>query len=299
MALTSLSGPLVVGFGSGANDANPEKAPSMFAYGVGILDQRFGYLPGAGENSLTPGWYGAGSIAVLNQVPSAISAVNIAASQTPVAATALTLVAASGGGITVAQTIITASNTSVSGLLVIDGAAGTLAGSGTISPPQVTWYDPTKNIARNVRITSVGNDSTATFVVRGYDIYGFPMSETITGGNAGVASGKKAFKWIASITPAGTLSGSAVTVGTGDVYGLPLLATEWAFVDAYWGTPPVLLTANTGFTAADTTSPATSTTGDPRGTYAVQSASDGTKKLQVFVTPEPNALTSLTGVTPA
>src|SRR6185312_3690541 len=151
----------------------------------------------------------------------------------------------------------------------------------------ISMYDPTAAIARNVRITSGGNDSGITFLVAGYDLYGYPQTEQITGANIGVASGKKAFKFITSITPSAAVASTA-SAGTGDVYGLPLLSSFWGDVDVVWNN--ACITANTGYTAADTTSPATATTGDVRGTYAVQSASDGTKRLMVYVNPSINNL---------
>jgi len=104
------------------------------------------------------------------------------------------------------------------------------------------------------------------------------MTETITGASGGVASGKKAFKWVTSVTHTGSVA-STVTIGTGDVYGFPLRADSFGYTYIIWNGTSI--TANTGFTAAVTTNPATSTTGDVRGTYAVQSASDGTKRLEI------------------
>jgi hypothetical protein len=96
-----------------------------------------------------------------------------------------------------------------------------------------------------------------------------------------VASGKKAFKYISGVTHTGSVA-TTLTIGTGDVYGLGLRALDFFYTDIYWAS--AFISANTGFTAADVTSPATKTTGDVRGTYAVQTASDGTKKLQIAVT---------------
>lgn len=290
MSKTAFSGPLIVYgqppiVGGMMSDYNTNLGPSVFWGGTSFLDIRRGYFPGR------PGpvfaFANTGLYNVLDQAPSTISAVNIAAAQVPVAGTALTLVSSTAAGITVGQSVLNpASGQTVSGLLAIDGVPGTVVynqGNTTAAQASMTpqMYDPTKAIARNIRITSVGNDSSATATVRGYDVYGYPMSETITLANAGIASGKKAFKFIASITPAGTLSGSNVSVGTGDVYGFPILCNNFFYPKIFWN--GALITASTGFVVADTTSPATATTGDVRGTYAVQSASDGTKKLQVSI----------------
>lgn len=285
---TAFKGPLIV-YGKrpplGNSNENPYLAPSLVYGGVGLYDPRGGYnVTKAGALGLF-----AGDGASLNQVPATLAANNIAASQTPTANVALTLVSSTAAGITVlaAATVVWPSgNTIPSGALAIDGAPGLVsfgsnAEAGSFSP--VTFYDPTKSIARAVRVHSVGADTSATFKVVGFDIYGFPMTETITGASGADANGKKAFKFITSVTPAGTLSGSAVTVGTQDVFGFPLLSSFFHDVLIYWNSASI--TANTGYLAADTTSPATSTTGDVRGTYAVQSASDGTKRLAMYVNP--------------
>lgn len=280
MASTAHSGPMIVHGKAPSSDTNPYRSPSPFDMGVAILDprSRFTYDPGSARQ--TRAFFAGSVVQTLNVVPSTLAANNIAASQTPVAGTALTLVSSTGAGVTVGVAITNSSTgAAVTGLLALDGAASaaTTANSATVG-----LWNPTTMLARNVRITSAGNDSAATFAVVGYDVYGFPMTETITGANAGVASGAKAFKYIASITPAGTLSGSAVTVGTGDVLGLPLRADYFGDVQIVYNN--AVVTASTGFTAAVTTSPATSTTGDVRGTYALQTASNGTRRIQLFQT---------------
>lgn len=295
---TAFSGPLIVygdrpppGTGvTGSN--NPDKAPSVFWGGTALIDPRGSY------NNTRSGIMGfaggTGDIVVLDAVPSTLSAAvtTMAAAQVPVAGTPLTLVTTSGSGITVqaAATVFwPAGNTIPAGALIIDTAPATLgfgrAGQGDSSQNVVKLYDPTTLLARNVRIKSAGNDSAATFTVAGYDIYGYPMSEAITGVNTSTASGKKAFKFVTSITPSGTLSGSNVSAAPGDVYGLPLQNQGWPFISIFWGAPPATnVSATTGWLAAVTTSPATTTTGDVRGTYAVQSASDGTSRLSVLIT---------------
>lgn len=287
--LTHFAGPFVIsGTDGSGTESNPTPGPSLFRHGVGLFDPRFNPNYGGDISAKNYGWFGNTRIPVLNAVPSAITTANYAALQVPVAGTPLTLVSVTGAGITAGVSIANAlTGNLVTGLLAVDGAMGTL---NLGDYPAISMYDPAKALARNVRITSAADDTLATFLVSGYDIYGFPMSELITGVNNAAASGKKAFKYVASVTPAGTLSGSNVSVGTGDVYGFPLRVDFWGNVEIFWNS--ALITATTGFVAAVTTDPATTTTGDTRGTYAVQSASDATKRLQVFVTPMPATLSN-------
>lgn len=281
MTITAYTGPVltIASTGVPANQ-NPEHGPSAFMYAAGLLDPRapFTYYPGQDFGAPTYAFMGAGYM-VVDQAPSTISAVNIAASQSP-GAGAITLVSSSAAGITVGQSIVRSdTGATVTGLLAIDTKMTpvTFGQAGTIRA-----WDPTKAISRNVRLTSGGNDSGITFTVSGYDVYNYPMTETITGANAGVASGAKAFKYISGVTHTGSVA-TTLTIGTGDVFGLGLRVDRFAYAEITWASAKI--TANTGFVAAVTTSPATALTGDVRGTYAVQSASDGTKQLQVKIIP--------------
>lgn len=299
MTISAWQGPLI-SFGQGyQQDYNPDAGPSLFFSGSALMDPRSPYAyKGAGTYGGVYGFGTATHIPVIQQIPSALAANNIAASQTPTAGTALTLVSSSGAGITVGVSITRAdTGVAVTGLLAIDGAASyvTFGSGGDGNGGPVRIWNPATLIARAVRVHSGGDDTGATFVVRGYDIYNYPVTETITGVNNGDATGKKAFKYIVSITPAGTLSGSAVTAGTTDVIGLPLRAdyvneTELS-VNGAW------ITASTGFTAAVTTSPATDITGDVRGTYTLQTASTGgTNRLGFYQTPLISNIGSTTGL---
>lgn len=281
MANTAMDGPLIVA-GQFSGDYNPNRGPSMFDQGVGLIDPRsaFAYAPGGNVGAV--GWYGTSSVHAIDQVPSAITTNAIAAAQVPVAGTALTLVSATGAGITAgAQIARSDTGVLVKGLLAIDGASGQVAfGAGG----NAIW-DPTKMLARCLQFTSAGDDHLATATIRGYDVYWYPMTETVTLTTPGVATSKKAFKYVASITPAGTLSGSNLSVGQSDTVGLPLRSDRFTQVQIYWP-DTTLMSATTGYTAAVTTSPATALTGDVRGTYALQtSASDATRRLIVRIIP--------------
>ncbi len=299
MTHTAFAGPLITfGAGQAPTDYNPDAGPSLFFNGGGIIDPRspFAYKGNRFNGGNTYGFIGFTHIPTIQGVPYTLTANNIAASQTPVAGTALTLVSSSAAGVTVGATL-TRSDTgaSVTGLLALDGASSytTFGQGGDGNGGIVRIWNPATLISRAVRIVSGGDDSNATFTVKGYDIYYYPVTETITGAN-GTATGKKAFKYIASITPAGTLSGSAVTVGTTDVMGLPLRADYVSETDISMASTWV--TASTGFTAAVTTSPATATTGDVRGTYTLQTASDNSRRLAIFQTPLVTNIGSTTGL---
>lgn len=296
MAVHAQKGPFV-GFGQGApsgggigqaSDPNTARSPSLWDQGCGIMDPRvpYAYSPGAAMGGAAIGdrgaygWWGTGRMEICNQVPSTLSTVAIAAAQVPVAGVPLTLVSASGAGITVGASLTRAdTGAAVSALLAIDGAQvpvqnGAVGGN--------IFWAPLTGLARAVQILSVGDDHSGTVTVRGFDLYNFPMTETIALTNAVTATGKKAFKYILSITPAGTLSGSNISVGQADVIGFMLRADRQQFVEIWWP-DYTLVTSATGFTAAVTTSPATATTGDVRGTYALQgSASNGTRRLVMF-----------------
>jgi len=299
MSITRFQGPLVVsgaGPNTSASDYNDTPGPSIFANGTGLADNRFGPFNGSDSATPIPCWFGQGDICVVNQAPSTLSATNLVAAAVPVAGTAMTLAGASTG-ITVvpAGGYAFGGNTFAAGARMIDGnpayiQLGQQAGG-------VSAYDPRTAIARCLRFTSVGNDSGATAAVVFYDYYGFLCHETVTLANAGIATSKKAVKALVSVTPAGTLSGSNLSVGTSDVFGFNLAAYEFAFSAIFWNN--AYITATTGYTAPVTTSPATAITGDVRGTYGVQSASDGTKKLQMFVTCQAwnNTASTLFGVT--
>ena len=196
----------------------------------------------------------------------------------------------------------TVSSTTITGRAGVNGVPVIPQGTTTT----VGLYNPLCMLGRNVRITTAATDNTV-YTVNGYDVYGFPMSESITANGATTVSGKKAFKYITSVTaPAAGTRGATITVGTGDVFGFPLFSAGFQAiattagtannqdVSIFWGTPPAAITATTGYLAGDMTT-ASATTGDVRGTYAVQDASNGTKRLIVYQSPTPALISSLMG----
>lgn len=170
------------------------------------------------------------------------------------------------------------------------GAAGT-----------IRIWNPTAMLARTIIVTCNNSSGTGGVIaVNGLDVYGFPMTEniTITPGSALTTSGLKAFKYIKSVTPAFTDATYTYAIGTTDVIGLPIRSEKLqvgATVDVSIMMNNALITATTGYLAAVTTT-ATATTGDVRGTYALQTSSNGTLILSVNQAPLTPALNSIAGL---
>lgn len=263
-------------------------APSIDYLGSGIQDHRLPYNTAMSATGAGVVGHWGSNILALGITPAALGTAKIAALANVVSGVAMTLAVASTG-ITVlsssASVLMFPSLVTLTAGLMIDGNPGLkkfgLKGF-------TAFYDRASITARAVSITGVVSTVGGNFLVSGYDIYGYPMSERITAA-AGVATtnGKKAFKVVTSVVPQFT-DAHNYSVGTTDIFGLPLRAAIFPETLIHWN--DALITANTGFVVADTTSPATTTTGDVRGTYAVQSASDGAKRLIVRHNPSLSAV---------
>ena len=201
-----------------------------------------------GPSPMTVGVGPLGRVYVYDIAPAALAANNIATSQNPGSGASFTITAGAG------VTAITLPN-------------GTAA------------YQ--LDVPRAVRIVAAGAN-TATYTVSGYDVYGQAMTQTLAAPSTSTVTTTKAFKTIVSITNANATAGlNNLTVGTTDVFGLPVRVTDVAYIlSVKWD---ATLASNAGtFTAAVQTSPATATTGDVRGTYLqTGAASDGTRRLIV------------------
>jgi hypothetical protein len=186
----------------------------------------------------------------------------------------------SGSPITITATL---SNVAVTGS---NGVANVRVPFGQVGSVQL--WNPTALTARAVSVTGSSSATGGNVLVSGYDIYGYPMTETIAAPtSATTVNGKKAFKYIASVTPQFTDGSHNYSVGTTDIYGFPIRTDSFADVVINYSASlnPVQITSATGYTAAVNTV-ATSTTGDVRGTYALQTAaSTGANRLFVRQSP--------------
>jgi hypothetical protein len=172
----------------------------------------------------------------------------------------------------------------------------------------VAILDPTQAVTRSIRVVSNNaGDTGYAVVLRGYDLYGVPMTESIPVTANSTAYGKKAWKhlvsWSLTKSGGGTTAGT-ITLGTSDVYGLPLRSDFFEYISEYYNVAFVATNGGTNplWVVADSTNPATQTTGDIRGTVQVGAAGpgassaaapDGTKRLAVFMSvPAYNAINS-------
>lgn len=299
MAITAFPGNVVV-FGqapkgsavTGAqsySDYNTTVAPSAFSQGAMILDPRtfYTYNPGNAYTYVTYGWLSAGGkVPVIDAVPTVISTNSIAQTQVPTSSTALTLTASNTNNATVGVSVVAPeTGATVTGLIAIDGAGGGVTFG---SDASMAVWDPTKSLSRclSISVASTGrDDSGGTWTVAGRDVYGFKMTESVTGSSIGAdVTTKKAFKYISGITPTGTIASTGVMVGVTDTYGLPLYASNGAYVMAYTNNALVVSSTNV-ISGQSLSSTATSTTADVRGTYASSTASNGAVRIVMFITP--------------
>lgn len=150
------------------------------------------------------------------------------------------------------------SQSSVSNALTLNGA---LASAGVA----------TMDVPRNVVAAWTG---TAIATVTGTDYYGAPQTEVSASGTT--MTGKKAFKTVTAV--AFNAAVTAATVGSGVAIGLPYLIAKNGIVDVVADNLP---DATYTTVVGDQTSPATSATGDVRGTITFTTAPNGTHAYAV------------------
>jgi hypothetical protein len=121
---------------------------------------------------------------------------------------------------------------------------------------------------------------TTQFTVRGYDVYGVAMSETIASANgATMQFGKKAFKYISSITALGT-GVATYFIGISDMCGINLRAETWDPTFASYNN--VRATSANGYTTSfSLASTANATSQDVRGLYQISTVGSLATSLQL------------------
>lgn len=308
MTITALSGPLVVfgtvttssaGTGLLGNDMehNEDRAPSFFDLGVALADPRvaYAYDPGGAPSAINLGFYGGGATVDYVPITANTSAFQATATGSSGVST-FTLAAASSAGGTYSTTITAPETGKVTGTLIaIDSTAAylSLGAAGTME-----MWNPAAGTGRNIVIKPSSNLDGGTFSVAGRDMYGFKMTETIAAGSTSLA-GKKAFKYISSITNTTTPTSTGVSIGFGDVFGLPLYcpyagsAVSMGFNSS--ATIAGLVPASTAnFIVGSTAATQTSTTPDVRGTFTSTTATNGAARIQITVYPTAQLIATVT-----
>ena len=156
------------------------------------------------------------------------------------------------------------------------------AGNMTLNGARVTSGVAYMDVPRCVSVYGGSDESGKTFLFTGKDEYGQTMSELVTGPNNTTVYGAKAF-WTVTSVYASAATAGAVEIGFGDKFGLPFKLLDVP-IPRWNGT----LAQDAGtYVPAVTTDPATTTTGDVRGTYAMASApqSNGSKRLTLYCVP--------------
>ena len=136
----------------------------------------------------------------------------------------------------------------------------------------------TADVGRNVVAAWTG---TAVITITGTDILGAVVKESSASGTS--LAGKKAFKTVTGISVSANVT--ALTVGTGDVLGLPVFlpGTGYVLRELQDGAAPTA-----GTLVAGVSTVGTATSGDPRGTYDPNAACDGAKVFDlVAALPDP------------
>ena len=128
-------------------------------------------------------------------------------------------------------------------------------------------------------VSSNAGDTTQTVTFYGFDEYGQAMTQTVTLNGTNRVPTTKAFKRVSRIAVSAATTGN-VSAGTTDTIGLPYRLLSKDYITFNYNATVGLLAA---VTAAVLTSPATAATGDVRGTIALASASDGSKRLVAMI----------------
>src|SRR5258705_6933726 len=305
MTITAYSGPTVsfgttptssagTGLLGGDLEHNEPRAPDYSDLGDAMLDPRgaYTYQPGSGVTAKSLGFYN--NYGVVDFVPASINSSAFVVNTASSGLTTLTLAAASSAGGTFSTTIVAPETGNVPGTLIcIDSTAAALSfgSAGTLA----VW-NPAAGAGRNITIKPSSNLDGGSYSIAGRDIYGYKVTETIAGGSTNLA-GKKAFKYVSSVTNTTTPTSTGILVGFGDIYGFPLavpyLGSNTLVNFSSVATVSVVAAISSACVLASTVATQTSTTPDVRGTFASTGASNGTVRLQMVVSPTAVAIASI------
>lgn len=306
--LTSTSGDGITGQDLEHND---QRAPAFADLGDALLDPRqaYSYQPGSAVTVKSLGFYN--NTGTVDYVPVASSAalnVFVTSTQTSSGLSTFTIPSTLGSSATgiYTTTIIAPETGKASGtLLAIDSTAAyvTFGSAGTMAA-----WNPGAGTGRAVVITTSSSGDAGTFTIAGRDMYGYKMTETLalsqgsSNSSGYTITGQKAFKYLSSITNTTTPTSTSISIGVSDRFGFPL-AVPYVGLNAQVGLIATAFGSTVSIAAspssvntllASTAATQTSTTPDVRGTYKSTTATNGTIRLQMLVTPAASAAAAIT-----
>lgn len=162
----------------------------------------------------------------------------------------------------------------LNGICTAAGNSAVTAAAGfVLDGALVTGGVATMTTPRTLVIDSSTTDTTQTATITGTDVYGEAMTEDIAFNGTTAVAGVKAFKTVTAIATDIDMVGN-VDIGTQDGIGFPFVVSDLNNIIQI--TEDGITDASPAITVAVTTDPATATTGDVRGTWALTTASDGT-----------------------
>lgn len=314
MGITAVSGPTISygvataastnGLTGQVSDYNDQRAPSLSDLGYALMDPRvaYNYDPaGSVSNKVLAFYDNRANIDVVPVAASTVAFVAAITASSSLGSTALTLQAGSSARGTYAATLVAPeSGATITSLLAVGSSAESVYNVFGTTGTVCTW-NPGADPGRVVSIvTSSGGDSAVT--VHGRDMYGYKVSEAISIGNAlsltasygGV--GQKAFKYIDGITWSSAPTSTGILgIGFCDRYGFPLFVPYYGMnvqvqvsSAATVGNTLVALTSVNAVLGSTTT--ATATTADPRGTFISSVGSSLSYRIQIKITPSASAV---------
>lgn len=128
-------------------------------------------------------------------------------------------------------------------------------------------------------VSSNAGDTTQVITIRGKDMYGAAMTESITANGTTPVFGKKAFKEVISYQSSASMAGN-LSIGNSKILGLPFFLGGAAYVLKEVQDGAV---ATAGSFVAGVSVKQTATSGDPRGTWTPNATLNGTIALELII----------------
>lgn len=150
-----------------------------------------------------------------------------------------------GGPFAVTETITGPNASTVSSINQYDQIISITASAGTTGAITVGHYGTaTLDMARAVRLTSGGNDSSVTATISGTDWNGSAISEALTLSNGSTADSVLSYLTVTSITTSAAIATTvtAGTVGSGSTNGIA--SSPWVRFDTYGAMAEVAIQAS-------------------------------------------------------